>query len=238
MKKRVNVFLGVFLIAAVTVLFLAAMYFGHYYTYGSYAKKALMSTDEVTVTQKSGYIFFDGPGTDCAVIFYPGARVEAGAYAPLMSSLASEGFDCFIVRMPLHMAIFGKDRAGEILSKYDYSEYIMAGHSMGGAMAAEYVSEHPGDFSGLVLMGAYPMTEVPDGINFLSVIGSEDGIINTENYEKYRANWPKSTSHETRIHGGNHAGFGNYGKQDGDNDATIKPKTQWRMTVEAFLEFF
>ncbi|WP_256436434.1 alpha/beta hydrolase [Alkalibacter rhizosphaerae] len=39
------------------------------------------------------------------------------------------------------------------------------------------------------------------------------------------------------IEGGNHAQFGNYGKQKGDPDATISSEVQQNITVEAIRDF-
>ena len=238
MKKRLHVFFGVLAIIVVTVIFLAVTFFGNYYSYGSYAKRALKSTDKVTVKGEDDYILFDGPGTGSAVIFYPGARVAAEAYAPLMQMLAKKGFDCFLIKMPLNHAIFGKDRAAEITSGYSYDEFILAGHSLGGVVAAEYLSEHNGDFTGLIMMGSYPTVKVDDSINFLSILGSNDKVVNADRYEKAKENWPKGNSHDYLIFGGNHSYFGNYGVQDGDGEATIKNKTQWRQTAEVIEEYY
>ena len=237
MKKRLQVVLGIVAIIFVTVVFLAFTYLGNYYAYGNYARKALRDSETVKVTKEKGYIFFDGAGTDKAMIFYPGARVATEAYAPLMSGLAKEGIDCFLVDMPFHFAIFGRDRAAGIISDYSYDEYIMAGHSLGGAMAADYTAGHPGDVSALVLLASYPTKKIDDGIKFLSILGSNDRIINTEKYEKYKSNWSEGNSQDYLIFGGNHAGFGNYGDQDGDGEAKIKPKTQWKETISVIKEY-
>ena len=221
----------------VTLAFVTFTYFNNYYTYGNYARKAMRSTETVKVTRGDDYIFFDGSGSERALIFYPGAKVATEAYAPLMAGLADEGIDCFLLDMPFHFAMFGRDRASEVLEKYDYAEYIMAGHSLGGVVAAGYVAEHPKDFYGLVLMGSYPTEKIDDSVKFLSILGSEDGVINTEKYEEAKKNWPDGNSHDYLIFGGNHAGFGNYGEQDGDGDATIRQKKQWRQTIEAILEY-
>ncbi len=230
--------MGILAIILVTLVFLTATYFGNYYSYGSYAKKAMKSTDTVEVKREDDYIFFDGPGSDKAVIFYPGAKVATEAYAPLAQGLAKKGFDCFLIEMPLHFSMFGYERASEVTSAYSYDEFILAGHSLGGVSAARYLSQHPRDFTGLVLMGAYPTVKIDDSINFLSIVGSNDKVVNPDRYEKAKTNWPKGNSHDGLIFGGNHSYFGNYGLQDGDGDASIRPKTQWRHTIEAIEEYF
>ncbi len=81
-------------------------------------EKYLTSSKEVTVTQNDGICYFDGPGEDTAFIFYPGAKVEYTAYAPIMYGLAEEGIDCFIVKMPGNLAMLGKNKASNIIENY------------------------------------------------------------------------------------------------------------------------
>ena len=104
-------------------------------------------------------------------------------------------------------------------------------------MASQYISGHPDKLSGIVLLAAYPTVKIPDDKKFLSVLGSNDGIISTERYEEGKQYLPKDNSHDYLVFGGNHAGFGNYGSQDGDKEATIRSKTQWRQTAAAILEY-
>ena len=73
-----------------------------YYHAAPEAAAALQTDATVTVeTIGKGY-FFDGPGTEAALVFYPGAKVASEAYAPLLRALAKDGLDCFLVRMPPH----------------------------------------------------------------------------------------------------------------------------------------
>ena len=48
------------------------------------------------------------------------------------------------------------------------------------------------------------------------------------------AKLPKNARYR-RIEGGNHAGFGNYGEQPGDNPATIPSSQQQQNVVDAFV---
>ncbi|TCD46447.1 hypothetical protein D3X11_03310 [Streptococcus sp. X16XC17] len=61
------------------------------------------------------------------------------AYASLLKEIAEQGVDTFLVKMPFHLAILGADKANQILENYTYDEWYLAGHSMGGAMAASYL---------------------------------------------------------------------------------------------------
>lgn len=142
--------------------------------------------------------------SDTAIIFYPGAKVEAGAYLPLLDQVRQTGVACFLVHMPFHMAIFNPNAAEDVISEFsDISHWYIAGHSMGGAMASRFAASHPDQVDGLILMGAYIYGDYPDE-KTLTIYGSlnqsvEDHIDYTENI--------------VEIEGGNHAQFGNYGLQ-------------------------
>ena len=66
----------------------------------------------------------------------------------------------------------------------------------------------------------------------LTVYGSEDGVLNREKLEDGKAVLPENAT-EVCIEGGNHAMFGNYGKQKGDGEPLITGQSQKRQTVDA-----
>lgn len=73
----------------------------------------------------------------------PGARVEASTYAPLMQETAASGIDCFLMKMPANLAIFGINRADVVRSDiagYSYDHWYIADHSLGGTLAANSTS--------------------------------------------------------------------------------------------------
>ena len=94
-------------------------------------------------------------------------------------------------------------------------------------MASAYASKHADRIKGLLLLGAYLYGSYPSA-KTLTVYGTfnsdlEKNITYTDNIVK--------------IEGGNHAQFGNYGRQKGDPDATISAEQQQEITAEAFAEF-
>ncbi len=94
------------------------------------------------------------------MVFYPGAKVEYTAYLPLMYRLAEQGMDCFLIKMPCNLAFLGQNKAGNVVGSYKYERWYLSGHSLGGAMAASYVSKHLEQLEGLVLLAAYPTQEL------------------------------------------------------------------------------
>lgn len=193
----------------------------------------------VKVKQNKKEYLFDGPGKDNLMIFYPGAKVDEKAYAPILYKIASLGIDCHLTKMPFHMAIFDTNKANSVIKNYDYKNYYLSGHSMGGAMAASYVSKTNFDIKGLVFFAAYSAVDLKEKENLkvLSLYGSNDGVIQMDKVEKGRKYMPKSYM-EVTIDGGNHAQFGSYGKQQRDKDATISPEEQINVAVATLMAWF
>ena len=237
-KHRRKLVILIVILVAVCVLAGGSFGYIHDYYHAENASAALEDTDTVSgLGTASGYMF-DGPGQDTALIFYPGAKVEDIAYAPLLKQLAASGVDCFLVKMPGNLAIFGKDRAGNVLDEFgdDYKNWYLAGHSLGGAMAAEYAAKNAERLQGLIFLAAYSTKDLSDtDLRVLSLYGSEDQVLNKDKVVQGRELMPESyTEHE--ITGGNHAQFGDYGAQKGDGTATISAEEQQQETVQQILE--
>lgn len=228
--------LRVLAVVLVVLLAAAVLHLRQYYPATDRAQAALESDREVTVQSTDQMIFFDGPGEESAYIFYPGAKVEAAAYAPLMRKIAGGGTDVFVVRMPAHLALFGMNRAEGIMQKYTYNDWYLGGHSFGGAVAAMYAQKHPQGIRGLILLAAYPTGELDDDLAVLSMYGSEDGVLKRENLEKGRSYMPPDYT-EYVITGGNHAYFGDYGRQKGDGRASITRAQQQETCAEQIRAF-
>ncbi|MBP5201659.1 hypothetical protein J6253_02855, partial [bacterium] len=82
--------------------------------------------EEATMSKVSEGYFFDGPGEDEVMIFYPGASIEPTAYSSIMTMLAERGIDGFIIDMPADMAIFGQNKADDIYKNYpNYKKYYL-----------------------------------------------------------------------------------------------------------------
>ena len=218
---------GIFLL---TLAILAGTFFWYVSSYyrAEAVALAVMAQDSGIAVQDNLTILSPSYPTDTAVIFYPGAKVEAEAYLPLLDQIRQIGVTCILVHMPFHMAIFDADAAEEVMAQFpEYQHWYMAGHSMGGAMASQFAADHPDEIDGLILLGAYIFGDYPDE-KALTIYGSlnqsvEDHIDYTENI--------------VEIEGGNHAQFGNYGSQKGDLPATISAEEQQKQTVAAIEAF-
>ena len=226
-----------FLAAVLSLAVLAgAGYFCAYYHGEEGAYLALESDDGVTVTEVPEGFFLDGQGTQDALVFFPGAKVEAEAYAPLMRRLAEEWVDVLLVEPPLHVAFFSSGKAASFMEAHPYERWYLAGHSLGGVTASGLAAKRGEETEGLILLASYPTGRVPDSVRLLSIYGDQDGVLNLGAYEEKKENWPENCE-EHVIPGGNHAGFGNYGPQKGDGSASISAEVQQRETAEKIIEF-
>ena len=192
----------------------------------------------VKISQYGGCYFFDGSGTRDALIFYPGAKVEYTAYAPLMRRIAEQGVDCFVVEMPLNISLLNIWRADGIMSsdEFSYEHYYLAGHSMGGVAAATYCAKYPDNADGLILLASYPSSTLDSKTAVLSIYGDRDCVLDTEDSEAGKKN-VTGTFEEHCIAGANHAQFGDYGAQKGDNHAFITPDRQIDETARLIKDF-
>ncbi|MBO6047399.1 MAG: hypothetical protein J6P61_06600 [Erysipelotrichaceae bacterium] len=209
-------------------------YVGAYYRADEVALQALVSDQTVTVETTSYGYHFDGPSQERCLIFYPGAKVEAAAYAPMLHQLASKGMDVCLVKMPFRLAIFNMNKASSIIRHSHYRSWYVGGHSLGGAMAAYYASFHSESLSGLILFAAYPSIKIKNNLNVISIYGSNDGILNMKRVTSGRK-LVSGRYHEYVIKGGNHAQFGNYGIQSGDKTAVINAKLQQQLAISYIL---
>ncbi|MBR0041253.1 MAG: DUF4298 domain-containing protein [Oscillospiraceae bacterium] len=224
-KRRLGVLLALLLLmTAGTIVFLFSGY------RADERVIAALSSDAVRVEQTDFGWFFDGAGETDALIFYPGARVEETAYAPLLHALAADGLDVFLVRMPLRLAVLDQNAADGIRERCDYENWYIGGHSLGGAVAANYASSH--ELDGVILLASYPTHAVDEPM--LILCGSEDGVINRTRLD---AAGNYGAVERVELAGGNHARFGDYGAQKGDGEAKLSPAAQQEQSVEAIASW-
>ena len=226
-----------------------AIYIGNYY-HADESAAAMVQRPSAGVeveTARGDWITFreakaTGTGAEddasTGLIFYPGGKVQAESYAPLMQMLAKEGVVCVLVKMPGNLAVLDKDAAEDVMAAYpDIKDWYIGGHSLGGVMAADFAGDRPEAFQGVFLLGAYTTEDLSGSkLKGLTLTGSKDGVLNREKYEENRENLPSGTE-EVTIPGGNHAGFGSYGPQAGDGESTISPEAQQERTAEAVADW-
>lgn len=201
------------------------------------ALAALASDERVTVETAPWLTFTPVAGASTGLIFYPGGRVPPEAYAPPARAMAEAGYVVVVPSMPFGLAVLDANAASAIIDAHpEVERWVVGGHSLGGAMAAQYAGGNEA-VDGLVLWAAYPpgSTDLSEaGIAATSISGSEDGLTTADQIEASRTQLPADTAF-IEIAGGNHAGFGWYGEQEGDGLASISREEQQRQSVAATL---
>ncbi len=158
------------------------------------------------------------------LVYYPGGLVRPQAYEWLGRALAADGVQTVIPAFPLDLAVTGINRADALIRKFGGGKtVVLAGHSLGGAMAAQYAKSHTGQLDGLVLMGAYPAGNVSlrdTRLPVLSLLAEFDGVAAPTDVRGGLGRLPASAQ-LTVIPGAVHSFFGRYGPQKNDGLPTV-----------------
>ena len=241
MKKKKKTGLKIILTIIAIILVLTGaflIYVSDYYHAEEIALGVANIADNVEISTSNDTLVFDPGNADTALIFYPGGKVEFTAYEPLMIKLAQKGILCILPKMPFNLAVFDVNAADTYISSHsEITHWYVGGHSLGGSMAASFASKNSVKVEGLILLASYSTSDLSSSsLKVLSIYGSNDGVLNRENYENDKSNLPQGFI-EVVLDGGNHAGFGCYGSQNGDGEASIDKEKQQSETVDTIVEF-
>jgi len=209
------------------------------YTAGPDALDALVSDDSSTVSIEADWIVFEpvAQSSDVGFAFYPGGKVEAEAYAPILRQLSDAGITSYLLTLPGDLAILDQNAVLDVLDVDPREHWVVGGHSLGGVAAAKMAGQES-SIVGLSLWASYPASSVDlsaSTVAVQSLVGTNDGVVNWENWNNSATQLPPSTSWVT-IEGGNHSQFGDYGLQTDDGTATITAEEQWTATSLAVIE--
>lgn len=210
------------------------------------ALAAMQSTDTVQFSEQNGWLVFQPVAQSNAfaqplktgLIIYPGGKVDYRAYAPTAQAIAAQGYLVVIPPMPLNLAFFDVNAAEKIIAAFpEIQTWAVAGHSLGGVAASSFAAQNPDKIQGVAFWASYPqgnMTTFPGQV--ISISASNDGLSTPDKIEASKKDLPPSTQFVV-IEGGNHAQFGYYGAQEGDNPATISRAEQQAQLVAAMVQF-
>jgi dienelactone hydrolase len=204
---------------------------------------AALQSDELVQVSEDPWLTFTpvGEPPTCGFIFYPGGRVDPRSYAPAARAIAEAGFTTVITPMPFNLAVFAPDRADDVQAAHpEVGKWAIGGHSLGGAMAANYVFGRPDSaVQTIIFWAAYPADNNSladrENLSATSISGTLDGLATPADIEASKALLP-ADARFVAIEGGNHAQFGWYGDQSGDLPATISREEQQAKTITATLE--
>jgi dienelactone hydrolase len=202
-------------------------------------ERAVEILQENGVQREEGQLVFrpDSP-TDKGLIYYPGGLVDPEAYAVTAQGIADAGYLVVIPKMALNLAFTGVNRADAIRSDFPEIEtWVIGGHSLGGAMAAEYAKNNVDDLDGLIMYASYPANNedfVDFPIPILTLIGSRDpGAPQQQAF--YEA--ISDSAESFVIEGGNHRQYADYSYQPDDGIATISAAEQQNQIIAATVQF-
>jgi predicted esterase len=243
MKKSRSGFLK-WLLAILGIVLIAAILWGiQWVTYARpplpEAIVALESDDLIKITDEPWLTFSPRQSTpNTGFIFYPGGRVDPRGYASLMHEIASNGYLVIVPEMPINMAVFNSNVASEIIDYYSkINHWAIGGHSVGGAMAAQYTAKHPDVIDGLAIWASYPPNSADLSsldIPVVSIYGSREVRVNDTSVGERKHLLPEDTLY-IRIEGGDHHQFGSYKINPDDHLATINRETQHEQIIAATL---
>ena len=172
------------------------------------------------------------------LIFVPGARVDARAYAHVLRPLADAGYLVAVLKEPFGFSVVQPDHAQTVIDLHpEIAHWAVGGHSLGGVTAASFADSNE-QINGLVLFGSYPADRiVRTDLKVLSISGSTDGLTTPADIEASKAKLPPETTFVV-IDGAAHSTFGDYGAQPGDGLAAgdrAAQQTEIGKATRAFL---
>ncbi len=201
------------------------------------ALSALESDSQVAVSMGE-YVTFRPINSEptTGFVFYPGGRVDYRAYSVPLRRIAEQGYLVILLPVRLNLAFFDIDAADRAISDFpQIQHWAVGGHSLGGVASALYANKHA-NLDGIVFWASYPADDTLKNteMKILSVYGTQD-MGGMDVFDASRANLPTHTEFVV-IDGGNHAQFGDYGFQPGDNEATITRADQQSQIVDATVQ--
>lgn len=233
MRKRTKVLIGVLITVVILTI---AGWVGWQQLHYPAVDAAVTAAKEAD--EEGNVLYFAGDEEKPLVIFYPGALVDAESYSVWAAGLAEKGYPVAIVKMPFNMAVLAGNRAEEVLKEIPSSSYVIGGHSLGGVMASRFaenqLAENDNELKGVFFFASYPDEKgslADQSIAVLSLSGSQDQVVNQENWQAARSLLPETTTFQT-IEGGNHAGFGTYGVQKGEAAVDLPNEAQQEAIIE------
>ncbi|MGD9957235.1 MAG: alpha/beta hydrolase [Candidatus Nanopelagicales bacterium] len=228
------------------VLWVAAIWWLRPFTAVEPALAAMQSDAEVAVSESATDIVLapTSGATGAGVLFQPGAKVEARAYAAVLRPLAEAGTTVVIVKQPLSIAFLSLGAFDSARAAHpEVTRWVVGGHSLGGTVAAIEAESSTFDgvegvAAGLLLYASYPATNMSDtlGSAVLSISASNDALATPADIDASKSNLPPNAEFLV-IEGAVHAYFGDYGPQPGDGTPTISHDDARRQISGASVDF-
>jgi hypothetical protein len=174
----------------------------------------------ITTTDHSLVMRPTGMDAGVGLVFIPGAKVDPSAYLYKLARIVHSGVTVVITKPTLNLAFFDTRPLSSFTADAPgVTRWFVGGHSLGGVRACQ-LADGPG-VSGLILFGSYCANDLSSStLTVLSIAGSRDGLSTPKKIADARPLLPADATFVV-IRGADHASFGDYGPQPGDNPATI-----------------
>lgn len=172
------------------------------------------------------------------ILFYQGALVEEESYAIMAQDLSDSGYNVYLLKTPFNLPVLSQQKALKLIQEKHLKHVYLSGHSLGGVIASSNAKVAK-NIDGLILLASYPQSKddlSQKNLAVLSITASKDKILKWKHYDRAKKRLPKKTDYKN-IQGGNHSGFGSYGLQAGDDEATITSTAQEKQVVEYIYTF-
>jgi pimeloyl-ACP methyl ester carboxylesterase len=194
----------------------------------------------VSITDEGDSVLLAPTGTPSGqgLVFIPGALVDPYAYlSKLAGAVEGTGLTVVVTKPTLNLAFFDQRPLSTFTAHApDVTSWYVGGHSLGGVRACQLASDPAVD--GLILFGSYCANDLSGtDLRVLSIGGSDDGLSTPAKIDAARHLLPADAT-MVEIARMNHAQFGDYGTQPGDNAPGIgddEARTKVTDALTAFL---
>ncbi len=206
------------------------------------ALAALQTDDVVTVESARWYVFRPtNRAPTKGLIFYPGGECDERGYSQTLRAIAAAGYLVVMPPMPFQLAVFDPGAAAEVIEGFpEISKWAVAGHSLGGSMAAYFAHRHPSEVAGLLLWDAYAPDDMSASeLKVRMIHRSDESGAPPKAYATKLPLLPKQTEFVPLV-GAQHLNFGNFvaGRMYRDEPPPeLDPTLQRAMVAAASIQF-
>jgi len=204
---------------------------------------AAIQSDGLVKIEKNQWFVFQPVDSSPSkgLVFYPGGEVDERGYTEVLREIAAAGYLVVLTPMPLQLAVFSPDTATEVIDAFpEIDTWAIAGHSLGGSMAARYAYHHPEKVTGLMLWDAYAPDDMTGSDIKITMIHRSDASRKPPaDYGPKLPLLPEQTQF-VPMEGGQHLNFGRFiaGRMYQDEPpAELDPDRQREMVSVASIAF-
>ena len=188
------------------------------------AVAAMSGSADVRVTDAPAHIVIEPTsGTPTrGLVFQPGARVDPRAYVPMLSEVSRQGVIVFIVKQPFGIGFLAMTAPHAFIDRHpEVTSWTLAGHSLGGVVAATFAHDHPASSGDSRSGRPIRSTRWPPQRPRRRLGERHPRRLHDPGRHRGEPAAPTGDTAYTAVEGGVHAFFGDYGEQPGDGTPTV-----------------